>query len=352
MNRDKRCLHHRPHHGRWVLLGIVFTGLLMTGCSEPPPRAYRVGVVCGADLFLPVIDGMKAEMNALGYVEGENILYDVRTFNDDREGEGRAAAAFVAGGVDVIVAMPTQPSVEAHKAIQGTDIPLVFAYAGIEGTGLMQSVPEPGGNVTGVRFPGPEQTCKRLELLQAFLPEARRVWIGYDRNYPTIDPSLEALRPLAASLDVILIEVPVTTLKELEEDLAERAGVQDPGMDAIMLMPDTINHSSEGWEAILTFSKRRNVPIGGSFFYTVVQGALYCNGNEMVTVGELTAPLISKVLSGIPAGSIPVVSPEQVLSINYDVAGALGITVPEGLMNMATRIVHSQGVKDQGRLQK
>ena len=258
-----------------MLVCMIIAGLLVNGCADSKPKVYRVGVVCGADLFLPVIDGMKSEMARLGFIDGKNIVYEIHTFNNDAQGERRAAEALVADKVDLIVTMPTQPSVAAHRAIQGTNIPMVFSYAGIEGSGLVESVPRPGGNVTGVRFPGPEQVCKRLELLQDFLPAARRVWVCYDQNYPTIRPSLEALRPLAASMGITLVEVPVTTPEELERDLVRRAGQTDPGMDAIMLMPDTLNHSSAGWEAIRAFAKTWGVPIGGSFFYTAEQGALY-----------------------------------------------------------------------------
>lgn len=320
-------------------MGIIVLGLLSIGCTDPKPKVYRVGVICGADLFFPVIDGLKSKMAELGFKEGETIVYQIYTLNNDSAGERRAAETLVADNVDLIVTTPTQPSVIAHQAIQGTGIPLVFSYAGIEGNGLVKSVPRPGGNVTGVRFPGPEQVCKRLELLQAFLPEVRRVWIGYDQNYPAVGPSLAALRPLAVSMGIKLIEVPVTTLEELKMDLQKRAWETDPGMDAIMLMPDTLNHCSAGWEATRTFAKKRGVPIGGSFFYTAEQGALYCNGNEMVTVGALTAPLVSNVLKGTPAGSIPVVSPEQVLTINYTVARELGMEVPKGLLSMASKII-------------
>ncbi|WP_419660345.1 ABC transporter substrate-binding protein [Desulfosarcina variabilis] len=322
-----------------MLLIVIIVGFLINGCTDPEPKVYRVGVVCGADLFLPVIDGLKSKMAELGFKEGETIVYEIYSFNNDPEGERRAAETLVAEKVDLIVTVPTQPSVKAHRAIQGTDIPLVFSYAGIEGIGLVESVPRPGGNVTGVRFPGPEQICKRLELMQAFLPKVRRVWIGYNQNYPTIGPALQALRILSASMGITLVEAPVTTLRELEWDLERRAREADPGLDAIILMPDTFNHSSAGWEVIRTVAKKHKIPIGGSFFYTAEQGALYCNGNEMVTVGELTAPLVSKVLNGTPAGMIPVVSPEQVLTINLTVARELGVEVPRGLLSMASQII-------------
>ena len=136
-----------------------------------------------------------------------------------------------------------------------------------------------------------------------------------------------------------LIEVPVDTIKDIEADLAQRSTAADTGIDAIILMPDTFNHSPAGWKAIRSFAAAHNIPIGGSFLYSVEQGALFGNANDLFKVGELTAPLASKVLHGMPAGSIPVVTPEPVLIINYSVAQKLGMAVPEGLLNMASQII-------------
>jgi len=331
-----------PLHLRRMLICIVLPLFLLVACSNPKPKVYRVGVVCGADLFLPILDGLKTKLTELGFEEGRNISFDIHAFNDDSEGEFRAAKKLVADNVDLIITMPTQPSVMAHQAIQGTDIPLVFTYAGIEATGLVESVTHPGGNTTGVRFPGPEQICRRLEVLQLILPKISRVVVCYDRNYPTASPSLQALRLLARDIGVELVEVPVSSLAEMEtkfEKLAQQPVSDKDRLDGILLMPDTLNHSRDGWDAIRLFAQKIHIPIAGSFVYTAEQGALFCTGNEMTVIGALTAPLVAKVLRGTPAGSLPVVSPEQGLVVNLGVARELGISVPEEVLNMANRII-------------
>jgi putative ABC transport system substrate-binding protein len=300
---------------------------------------YRVGIISGTDAFLSIADGFKAGMAELGYVEDENIVYDVQQLNADPAGELQAAKKFVEDKVDLIFTYPTEPSVAAQTATQGTDIPVVFAYAGIEGSTLVESVREPGGNITGVRFPGPEQINKRLEILLELAPGVKRVWIGYDKNYPNTAPALEALRPLAASRGITLVEVPATTIEELEADLAARAASADLGLDAIILMPDTFNHSPAGWGVIQKFAVEHKVLLCGSFLYTVEAGAVFGNANDLFKVGELAAPIADKILKGTPAGTIPVVTPEQDLWINYKVAQELGLTVPEGLLNMAAEII-------------
>jgi len=318
----------------------MIVSLLLSGCGgAQKPKVYRVGILNGSAAFLPVVEGFKAKLTELGYVEGKNIAYDLQNLGADSAEEQRIAKKLVDDKVDLIFAVPTEPSVAAKAAAQGTNIPVVFAYAGLEGSTLVKSVREPGGNITGVRFPGPEQISKRLEILIEIAPKVKRVWIGYDKNYPNTAPALETLRPLASSRGVKLLEVPATTVQELEADLAARAKSADLGLDAIILMPDILNHSPDGWAVISQFAAKHKVPIAGSFLYTVEQGAVFGNANDLFKVGQLAAPLADKILKGTPAGTIPVITPEQDLWINYKVTQDLGLTVPQGLLNMAATII-------------
>ena len=159
----------------------------------------------------------------------------------------------------------------------------------------MDSVRKPGRNTTGLRFPGPETISKRLELLLEFLPWVKRVWIGYDKNYPNTAATLETLRPLSVSKGITLIEVPAESIEDIKADLAHREKRKDMGLDAIILMPDTFNHSPAGWGVIRTFAAEHKIPICGSFLYTVEQGALFGNANDIFKAGELIATLAKKI---------------------------------------------------------
>src|SRR5204862_2918700 len=121
--------------------------------------------------------------------------------------------------VDLIFVFPTEVSIAAKKAIQGTNIPVVFAQAFIEQSNLVNSVREPGGNITGVRFPGPDLAIKRLEVLLELAPKAKRLWVPYQKGYPNVPPQLEALRPAAAAAGVTLVEAPFANVTELQADL-------------------------------------------------------------------------------------------------------------------------------------
>ena len=250
------------------------------------------------------------------------------------------AEKFVEDKVDLIFTSGSTPAALAAKAAtQGTDIPVVFAYATTEESGLIESVREPGGNITGVRYPGHEMMIKRLEILREIAPEAKRVWIGYDINNPNTAAALETLHSAVPSLGVTLVEVPATTMEEIEADLAARAAADDLGLDAIILMPDGFNHAPDGFAMLSQFAAEHKVPLGGSFPFTVEAGAVFGNANDLIKVGELAAPIADKVLKGTPAGEIPVLTPEQDIWINYKVAQDLGLTIPESLLSQATEII-------------
>ncbi len=322
-----------------MLVFIAFGVLFLDSCAPKKPAVYRVGIIHTPGGFVEIATGFRAKMAELGYTEGRNISYDVQDMKTSPAEAERIAKKFVKDRVHLILALSTPASLAAKAAAQGTGIPVVFAYAAVEGTDLVENVRRPGGNITGVRYPGPESISKRLELMQEIAPRAKRIWICYDRNNPNNVPALEALRRAASSSGVTLVEVPANTLEEVASDLAARAGARDTGIDAMILMPDGFNHSPQGLKIIGDFVKRRPLPLGGSFSYTLEAGAVFGNANDLVKVGELAAPLADKIFKGVSAGDIPVVTPLEGIWINYAMAQKLGLSVPIGMLKMAETIV-------------
>lgn len=322
-----------------MLGGLILLGLFSAGCDQKTGRVFRLGILSGSDSLYIIADGFKAGMTELGYAEGRRIAYDVRRFNFDPAAEKLAAQKFVQDKVDLVFAFPTETAFSAKEVLEGTNIPMVFAYAGVEGSDLVRSVREPGGNITGLRYPGPEMIARRLELLHEIAPQVARAWIAYQKDYPNNAPALEALRPLAASMHIGLTEIPADTVEALRGELASRAQMVVPGRDAFLLMPDLLNHSPDGWGVIRKFAEDHHMPIAGSFLYTVEEGALFGNCNDLFDVGRRTASLADRILRGVPAGTIPVITPEQELWINFRRAQDFGLSVPMGMLKMARKVI-------------
>jgi len=300
---------------------------------------YRVGVLSGLDFVANITDGLKTKMTELGYIEGKNIIYDVQKTNFDMDAYKRILKKFVTDKVDVIFVFPTEASLEAKAATQGTSIPVVFAFAQVEGMGLINSVREPGGNITGVRYPGPDLAVKRFEVMRELAPQARRMLIPYQKGYPIVTSQLEALRPVAAAAGITLVELPANNAAELEAALQTRAKSADVGFDAILFVAEPLAVTPDAFAVMGKFAYERKMPIGGALMEAGGYGSVFGVNVENVAVGKQAAPLIDKILKGTPAGTIPVVSAESYFQINYKVAQDLGIKVPEGLLRQANEVI-------------
>jgi putative ABC transport system substrate-binding protein len=208
----------------------------------------------------------------------------------------------------------------------------------LEGTELVDNVRSPGGDITGVRVPGTEAVLKSFNSLLEFSPRFERILVIYDPNYVTTPSALEVLRAAALSANVTLQEVRVTQVQNTQAILQELEKSGDANMDAIQLLQDTLPRSAEASDAIFKFADAHGVPVAGGPKTLVQSGALLSASTDIVESAELAAPLADKILKGIPAGTIPVVSPQPHLYINYKKAQELGLTVPKGLLKQAVEI--------------
>ena len=326
----------RIRSGWTILVGVVVFSLLLTSCGTGAPKVYHVSIL-GVPSFPDATSGFKAKMTELGYVEGKNIVYDAHDY-DPATAKG-ILQKFIADKVDLIFAYSTASALDAKAATQGTNIPVVFALATLEGSSLVDSQRAPGGNITGARFPAPEITAKRFELLHQMLPQLKRLYITYDPTYPTAKSVLAALRPDVASSGVTLVEEQISKAEDIAANLKVREASNDIGMDAILILPETLSQSAVGYGAISKFAAAHNIPVVGNIMSQVQQGALFFYAPAVVDGGKGAATLADKIFKGTPAGTIPVVTPESQLTINYKAAQQLGITVPEGMLKMANEII-------------
>ena len=324
---------------KYLLIALSVLSLVISGCSGgQSSKVYHVGILSGLGFIADATDGFKEGMAELGYVEGENIIYDVQETEFDMDAYHNILQKFVDDKVDLIVSFPTEATIEAKAVTQGTDIPVVFTYALIEGMSIVNSVREPGGNITGVRYPGPDFAVRRFEVLMELVPDAKRVWAPYQRGYPIVPPQLEALRPVAQAAGVTLIEFPADNAEELQTELNARANSDDVGMDAILLIVEPLAVTPENYAVIAQFAHEHKIPFGGAYIPADALTDLY--GVDVISFdsGKLAAPLADKVLKGTPAGTIPVVSADPFLNIDYKVAQEFGLTLPEGLLKQANAI--------------
>ena len=326
--------------GWTIFIGVVMVSLLLSGCggTAAAPKVYHVGILVGVPVISPIADGFKARMAELGYVEGKNVVYDTQITNFDIPTYQTVLKKFVADKVDLIVVTPTEAAIEAKAIAKGTNIPVVFTYAFTEGTDIIDSVRAPGGNITGVRYPGIDIAAKRLEVLLKIVPQAKRIWVPYLQGYPTVAAQLEALAPLAKAAGVTLIEFP-TDPAGIQTELAARSTLKDVGMDAIVSVVDPLLTYPGVFTAVGKFAYEHKIPFGGIYDEAQEYKSIVGVDTDLADSGRLAAPLADKVLKGTQAGTIPVVTPENIIQINVKAAIEFGLTVPDGLLEQANKII-------------
>ncbi len=326
----------------WLICvaGIILS-LLLSGCGAQTPKTYHIGILSGLDAFAPAIDGFKSKLAELGYTEGKNIVYDVQKTNVDVDAYKKINQKFVQDKVDLIFVFPTEAAMEAKAATQGTNIPVIFdlAFTDVKGVDLINSVREPGGNVTGSRFPSADIASKRLEILLEMVPNAKRIFVPYLKDYPNVPGQLDAIHPLAQKAGITLSEFAASSPQDLQAELDKRSSMGDVGIDAILLVADPLSLTPDFFTILGKFGSEHKIPIGGAPMQVGDYGTIFGLLPNAQSSGEQAALLADKALKGTNAGTIPVVTEEGELQINVKAAQAMGLKVPDGLLQMANQIV-------------
>lgn len=320
-----------------LLLSVIS---LFIGCTKKKSDVYHIGILSGLNYIADAADGFKTKMTELGYVENKNIVYDLYRTDFDEHVYRKTLNKFVSDKVDLIFVFPTEASQEAKAATKGTNIPVIFSIANIEETGLVKSAGEPGGNITGVRYPGPDIALQRLEVLCELVPQAKHIFLPYQRNYPIVASQLDILYPAASSMGVILHEGPADNASELKTLLDAHVKSDSVDIDAILFLAEPLSVTPDAFIVMCKFASEYKIPVAGALMEIENYSTLFGINIDIFTTGKQAAILADKILKGTPAGSIPVVSAKPYFQLNYKLAQEMGIHVSESLLSRANEIIH------------
>jgi putative ABC transport system substrate-binding protein len=307
--------------------------------AQAPGKTYRIAVLALPGTPLPQtvtgIESFRRELGTLGWVEGRNVVIDVR--HADREQLDETAARIVRERFDLIVTMAIPSALAAKKAT--STIPIVMATsADPVGSGLVASLARPGGNVTGTSFVAHELPGKRLELLKQMVPRLRRVGVVYPERSASLAFTTQWIAETeraAGTLGLSVQRLPITIPTEWDPTLAaaKRDGV---GALTVVESPDVIAQADRLAAAAL---KHQLPAIFGSRSH-VAAGGLMAYGAVSMRSWTRAAVYVDKILRGAKPADLPV---EQATSfgllINAKTAGALHLTIPAVLRLQAEEII-------------
>jgi putative ABC transport system substrate-binding protein len=315
---------------RPVVVLLVLVASLSAAAQQP--RVARIGVITSDSpaMLASTADAFRQRLRELGYVEGRNVAIEVRAAAQP-ERFRELAAELVALGVDVIVASGTATT-RAAKEVTST-IPIVMVGVGDAVlAGLVQSLPRPGGNITGQSFMGPDIGLKGFDLLMAVVPRTKRVAALYS---PEIPPSaaFDALRAAAHSKGVTLQRVELRRADELDSALAAMGQARPSAMLAFAVRTDQLIR-------LVEIAAMNRLPVVYGFREAVDAGGLMSFGPKRPDLWRGAANYVDKILKGVKPGDLPVEQPTTFeLVVNLKTAKALGLTIPASILARADHVI-------------
>lgn len=269
-----------------------------------------------------------------GYVEGRDISISWWCGRGSYEHVAEAVADLVQRRIDVIVVEGT-PAALAAKRATGT-IPIVMALVGDPvGSGLVESLARPGGNVTGLTNQTVDLMQKRLQLLKEAIPKATRVAVIFNPDTPYTGKAVALLKSAAPAIGVKLRFMSVRRAEEIRTALS---GLNRSQVDALMPLDDAFMTSQI--DTILQMASKAGLPVIYADKPAARKGVLLSYSVRHSELFRRAAGYINKVLKGAPPASLPVEQPTKFeFVINLKTATALGLTIPQSTLVQADEIV-------------
>jgi len=305
--------------------------------AQQPERVRRIGVLNALAEGDPEALARRAAfekgLKLLGWAKGANVQLDYRSAEAKPELIRRHVAELIALAPDVIV---TEGSIIVVAVAQATStIPIVcLQVIDPVGSGLIQSMAHPGGNVTGFTQFEYSLAGKWLGLLKEIAPNVSRVAVLRD---PTGAPGIGQFAVIQAMAPQHLVEfspINVADPAEIERGIAGIARLPNAGLVV------TSGGTAVRRTLIITAAAKYRVPAVYPYGYFVADGGLMSYGPDTIEPYVRAAGYIDRIFKGEKPADLPVQGPTNYqLSINLKTAKALGLTVPSSLLGRADQVI-------------
>jgi len=272
--------------------------------------------------------------NDLGYVEGKNIQLDQRYPAENPERFRILARELVDAKPDVIIAVTTLGAVELKRATSTIPIVVTLGYDPI-GTGLVESLAHPGGNVTGLSLMAIDLSGKRLELLKEVVPHLSRLALLIDPTNPIKQKTIQAHQSAAEAMGISLWPVEISAPDDIEPEFARIA--QDRA-DAVVRGPGSMlfNERARMGRSAL----KHDLPVMTYIAEEVPHGLLMSYGQDYPDFFRRSVAYTDKILKGAKPADLPVEQPTTFkLVLNLKTAKMLGLTMPQSLLLSADEVI-------------
>lgn len=315
----------------WTLVGA--TAWPLTATAQEAGRIYRIGNLTPSSRTTPQFLAFFDQLARLGFVEGQNLSVDFRTYGQQVEAVSGFALELARTGPDVIVA-GGDIAIRAAQAAT-TTVPIVGFTDDMVGSGLVGSLARSGSNTTGVSILATELDGKRQELLIEAVPGLKHMAALADSN--TTGPrQLQTLQAIARSRQV---ELTVHQVAQPAEIVAALDAAKASGATAVNVLASPILFANR--QAILERTATLGLPAMYQWPDTAEEGGFAGYGPRIVSLWrDLMTRQVVKILRGVKPADLPVEQPTKFeLAINLKTAKQLGIAVPPTMLSLADTVI-------------
>ena len=304
--------------------------------AQQAGKVYRIGFLSylGCPIRPEIMGPFRQGLRGLGYVEGQNIVIECRGALGATDRLPDFAAELVRLKVDVLVAQGTASALASKQATK--TIPIVMVYVGDPvGSGLVTSLARPGGNVTGLSVLTPDIVPKALEILKEAAPSVSRVAVWMDPTQPGQTLPDKQMDAAAKILGVRPERVDVRTAANLDAAFAAALSQRE---EALFVYPLPI--ALLDVQRIAQFAIKNRLPTISIIPQGAREGILMSYGPNQAEQYRRAGTYIDKILKGAKPADLPVEQPTKFeLVINLKTAKALGLTIPQLLLQRADEII-------------
>jgi putative tryptophan/tyrosine transport system substrate-binding protein len=319
-----------------TLLGGAAAVWPLAARAQQTERMRRIGVLVGLAENDPEIKarlaGLRQGLEKFGWLEGRNVHIDYRFAPAGAHAQS-LARELVALQPDLIFAQST-PAALAAQAETRT-MPIVFSVADPIGSGLVASLPRPGGNATGFLQYEEGITGKWLAMLKEIAPNLTRAALVANPKTTPFDYFLRSAEALAPSLAIEIVPKPVENSADIQRAIESFAREPNGGL---FLPPDTTTVLHRN--LIISLAAEYNLPAVYAIRVFVAAGGLMYYGTDFVDMYRQVATFVDRILRGASPADLPVQVPTKYETIvNLKTAKTLGLHVPPSLLVRADEVI-------------
>jgi putative tryptophan/tyrosine transport system substrate-binding protein len=300
-------------------------------------KRLRIGLLwSGSTPFDPwsVPEGLRHAFREFGYVEGQDIVFEPRYAEGNYNRLPELAAELVALKVDLILAAGDSAAVQAAKAATNSTPIVMIALADTVRLGLVASLAQPGGNITGLSFPLVAIAAKQLELLKRSIPRVSRAAVLWNPANPAHALVLKGIESAARFLNVELEPVAIGSPSDFGEAFTV---IQQARADAALVLWDPMLYAHGGQLTLLALQNR--LPTISAYREFAEAAGLLAYGPRLSDIFLGGASYADKIVRGARPADLPVEQPVRFeLAVNAATAKALGLTIPQSILVRADKV--------------